>query len=127
MHERTFDGLWWVPGGAAEPVGGRLIFSASDGLRLETVGRLVTEIEGARTARIPYVHGTIASLSTGNDITLHDVWRQSEREQGKYTQQVFTPHLALLGAHVDHTQTIGCSAGYTQLGPWLIEGASTLR
>lgn len=127
MHERDVDGIWWVPGGAAPPVGGRLTFSPAVGLRLQTIGQLVTDLEAARSANIPIVFGTIASLETGNDVTLCDVWRESGKSQGRYTEQKFAPMLAILGAHVEHTQTKTCEVAYSQLGPWLIEGGFDLE
>jgi hypothetical protein len=127
MHERTFDGIWWVPGGAAAPVGGRLTFTSGKGLRLYTTGELVTQLEAASGVKIPFVFGTISSIETGNDITLHDVSRTETSSQGRFVQQHFTPRLAVLGAHVEHTKVSNAEVSFNHLAAWLGIVHSTWR
>jgi hypothetical protein len=121
VHERSFDGIWWIPDGQRQPVAGRLTFSAAAGVKLEVIGELLTELEIARGSGVPYLFGTIGSLHTGNDVTLLDVGLRSPRLQGRYVQQQFTASIALLGIHTQSSTTTRCEVIYDQLSPWLKE------
>lgn len=119
MQERSFEGVWWIPGRERQPTAGRLTFSAGAGAKLAIVGELLTEPEIASGERVPYVFGTIGSPHTGNDVTLVGLSLGSRTMQGDFTRQEFTAGLVLLGIHSETTTATRCEVTYDQLGAWL--------
>jgi ApeA N-terminal domain 1 len=62
-------GLFWVEGHEDDALSGRVIFSPSDRIKLELVGRFDNEVDGF------HIHGWVG----GDKITLSDCWEAGER------------------------------------------------
>lgn len=128
MQERTLDGIWWTPGAEDAAVGGRLTFSRADGVRLETIGALTRENETSLdTTRLPLIYGTVASLQTGNDVTLYDATRDSTSSMGRHVKQEFGASSAILGAHASTREISRVEVALTQLPQWLVESGFDLE
>ncbi len=128
VHDRTLDGTWWIPGKEEDAVGGRLTFSRTDGVRLDTIGALTRENETSlETTHVPLIYGTIASLETGNDVTLYDATRDSTSSLGRHVRQQFGASSALLGAHASNRDVTRVEVALTQLPQWLVQSGFDLE
>jgi hypothetical protein len=98
MREQTYDGEWWRPENPDHRVGGRIVFTPKDGLRLTLVGRLLDDLDRqTQRGHLPVILGNVSSMAFGCDVTLLACRWDGDRLHGRYQEQRFRSDFALLG------------------------------